>query len=82
MTLDSSSVSFILIDQHFEILQLAFLDAKPDASAGTGGLPLDERWEMSSPTFLLRELSVLCRPSESERCGESACQCTLCFARP
>ena len=25
-----------------------------------------------SPTLILRELSVLCRPSESERCGESA----------
>ena len=24
-----------------------------------------------SPTLILRELSVLCRPSESERCGES-----------
>ena len=24
-----------------------------------------------SPTLIIRELCVLCRPSESERCGES-----------
>ena len=35
----------------------------------------------TSPTLIVRELSVLCRPSESEWCGESVAVPGQCIAR-